>query len=73
MQVFHNERELTLLTINMNVSKVFQRLHNEGIVAESLIMDSYYENLCSMKNAEDKVIKADVIHGIILCLTEACS
>jgi hypothetical protein len=73
LQIFNNEHELSLSTMNDNASKVFQRLHNEDIIAQSLIMDNYYEKLCIKKNVEDEVIDVDVIHGIILCLTEARS
>jgi hypothetical protein len=73
LKTFNNEHELPLSTMNDSAGKVFQRLHNEGVVAQSLKMDGYYEKLRVIHTMEDEVMNVEAVHDTILRLTEARS
>jgi len=73
LKVFNNEHELPLSTMSENASKVFQRMHNEGVIKQSLTMDNYYEKLCVIHPTEDEPVSDDLVRDIVLRLTEARS
>lgn len=57
----------------INANKLFQRFHNQGILAQSLIIDNYYENLCVIQNTEDEIVNQDTFDEIIRVISEARS
>jgi hypothetical protein len=73
LKVFNNEHELPLSAMNEGAGKLFQRMHNEGVITQSLSMESYYEKLCVMDEAGDDVTDDEVTHDTVLRLTEARS
>jgi hypothetical protein len=71
--VFDNESKLTLSAMYISASKVFQRLHNEGLITQCINKDSYYEKLYVIQNVEDEIVNQDAIDEIILRRSEARS
>jgi hypothetical protein len=55
------------------VSKLFQRLHNEGFITQGLIMDWNYERLCEINLVEDEYVNILEIYELMKITTEARS
>jgi hypothetical protein len=73
LKVFNNEHELPLSTMNESAGKLFQRMHNEGVMVQSLKMESYYEKLCTIDEAGEELTNIEAAHDTVLRLTEARS
>jgi methionyl-tRNA synthetase len=73
IKVFDNEGKLPLSTMAATASKLFQRLHNEGLITQDLTMDWYCERFCNMNLVEDEDVNQTEIYESIRIITEARS
>jgi hypothetical protein len=73
LQIFNNEHKLPLSAMCTIGNKLFQQLHNQGILAQSINMDDYLKKLCVMEEVEDGHVEQDKIDEIMTVITESRS